>query len=358
MPPFFRFLFLRLLSVPVTLLIITAFLYGFVMLTPPEIRASLYLTSGAGSPRLTEEQQKRLVENVIQRYHLRDPYPVQYAYWVFNLVKGDWGYSPILQDDVLPALLKRTPVTAELTFYSLILFIPLGILNGAYAGSKKDRLADNQFRFFAFIATSLPVFVLALILMAIFYVGLGWFAPERLSISNSLVIRDGSFNTVTGFLTIDGLLNGRKDISLDALKHLVMPVFTLSLLHWATLGRVTRAAMIEIMQKEYILAGKARGISGKSLVWKHAFRNVLAPALTSSALSAAALFSGVFIVEVIFNFKGLSDMAVLGAVGIPDAPSVMGFAIYSVMIVLLLMLILDIIQALVDPRIREGALNS
>ena len=358
MPPFLRFLISRLVSIPVTLFVITAVLYGFVMLTPPEVRASLYLTAGASSPRLSEAQIQRLLDNVIQQYHLRDPYPVQYAYWAMNLLKGNWGYSPVLHDDVLDALLHRTPVTAELTLYSLVLFIPLGLVSGVLAGWKRNRSADMRFRFSAFMATSLPVFILALILMGIFYVGLGWFAPERLSIRNAMDIRDGTFLTYTGLLTIDGFLNGRPDIAVDAARHLVMPVFTLSLLHWATLGRVTRASMIEELQKDYILAGKARGIPDQDIIWKHALRNVLSPALTSSALSAAALFTGVFVIEVIYNFKGISELVVIGTLGIPDAPTVLGFAIYSVIIVLALMFILDVMQAIFDPRVREGILHS
>ena len=357
MPPFLRFLITRLLSIPVTLFIITAVLYAFVMLNPPEVRASLYLTSAAGSPRLTAEQVQRLVENAIAQYHLREPYPIQYAYWVLSLVRGNWGYSPVLRQYVLSALLERTPVTAELTFYSMLLFIPLGIVSGVSAGWKKDTGTDLRFRFSAFVASSIPVFILALMLMAIFYVGLGWFAPERLSIHKSMAVRDESFRTYTGFVTIDGVLNGRNDIAVDAARHLVMPVFTLSLLHWATLGRVTRAAIIGEKQKEYILSGKARGLSDRRLKWSHALRNILAPALTSSALSAAALFTGVFIVEVIYNFKGVSDLVVVGALGVPDAPTVLGFAIYSVLIVLLLMFMLDILQAIFDPRVREGIIN-
>ena len=96
----------------------------------------------------------------------------------------------------------------------------------------------------------------------------------------------------------------------------------------------------------------------RSVIWRHAFRNVLSPALTSSALSAASLVTGVFIVEVIFNFRGISDVVIVGARGIPDAASILGFAVYSVIIVLLLMLALDLVQAAVDPRIREGVLNA
>jgi ABC-type dipeptide/oligopeptide/nickel transport system permease component len=353
MPPLLRFILSRLFAIPVTLLIVTAALYGFVMLTPVELRASLYFSSGMDPDRMTEAQFEHVQEIIIQRYHLRDPFPVQYAYWIANLLRGNWGYSPSLRENVLPGLLRRTPVTAELALYSLIGFIPLGLVSGMAAAGKKNRRVDHVFRFSAFVATSLPTFILALVMMAIFYVSLGWFAPERLGVTNSLLVNSYRFKLYTGLITIDGFLNQRPDISLEALRHLVMPVITLSLLHWATLGRVTRAAALEEMQKQYVVAAKARGIRARAVVWKHVFRNVLSPVLTSSALSAASLFSGVFIVEVIYNFKGLSDLA-LSARGLPDATPILGFAVYSVLVVLLLMFVLDVLQAVLDPRLREG----
>ena len=355
MPPILRFIINRLLSIPVTLLIITATLYGFVMLTPPETRAMLYFPQT--NRMLTEEQVKRLIENIIEQHHLRDPYPVQYVMWLSSLIKGDWGYSPTLKEDVLKGLVRRTPVTAELTIFSILLFIPFGLISGVIAGWKQNRIADHQFRLTAFTATSLPPFIFAIVFMAIFYVMLHWFPPERLSPLLSLDITAPEWHNFTGLLTIDGFLNGRPDISLDAARHLVLPVLTLCLVHWATLGRVTRAAMIEEFQKEYIVAGKARGINNKRLVWRHAFRNALTPALASSGLSAASLFTGVFVVEVIYNFKGVSNMVLSTVFGPPDAQSILGFAIYSVMIVLVIMFILDIIQAVFDPRIREGIIS-
>jgi peptide/nickel transport system permease protein len=358
MPPLLRFTITRLISIPITLFIITLVLYGFVMLTPPEVRATLYYPDGFNPDRLTAERLKAYTESIINRRHLRDPFPVQYVLWVTNLARGDWGYSPVLKDKVLSALLRRTPVTAELTLYSVIFFIPLGLASGVLAGSKKGRLADHRFRLAAFVATSVPTFVLALVFLSVFYVLLHWFPPERVSIEVSQEIIADTFHQYTGLLTLDGILNGRVDISLDAARHLVLPVITLSLLHWATLGRVTRASIIEELQKDYVIAGRARGLSNAAVVWRHALRNSLTPALTSSALAAASLVTGVFIVEVIYNFKGVSDIIVNTIRDIPDAAAILGFAVYSVLIVLLIMLVLDVIQASLDPRVREGIIET
>ena len=167
-------------------------------------------------------------------------------------------------------------------------------------------------------------------------------------------VTSDQFRLFTGLLTIDGLLNGKPEISIDALKHLVMPVFTLAISHWATLGRITRVTMIEELQKDYVISARARGIPMQKIIWRHALRNALAPALTSSLLSAASLITGVFVVEIIFNFHGVSAVAVRSMQYIMDAPAAMGFAIYSVITVLILMSILDLIQYIVNPHIRSA----
>ena len=195
MPPFLRFLIKRTFSALITLFITTTMLYATVMLTPAETRATLYMPRNF-SPRMTEEQFQAMLERMVEKYHLNDPYPVQYFYWITNLVQGNWGYSPTMQEDVLSAIIQRTPVTAELTLYSILVFIPLGLISGVVAGSRKNKIVDHGFRLSAFIATSLPPFILALVLMAIFYVDLHWFAPERISSEFSYFISTGSISPV------------------------------------------------------------------------------------------------------------------------------------------------------------------
>lgn len=344
----------RLLSLLATLFITTALLYATVMLTPVETRAELFMPKNS-SPRMTEEMRQKLLEKIIEKNHLNDPYPVQYAYWLANLAQGNWGYSPVMQENVLDAILLRTPATAELMLFSLLVFIPFGLLSGVVAAAKSNRMPDHTFRLAAFTATSLPPFILALVLMSIFYVELRWFAPERSSAAIGYFVKSNDFVRTTGLLTIDGLLNGRPDISLDALRHLAMPVFTLAIAHWATLGRVTRVTMMDELQQDYVTAARARGISERGVVWNHALRNAFTPALTSSLLSAASLLTGVYVVEILFNFHGISDVAVSSMAFIPDAAAALGFAIYNVIVVWLLMTLLDALQVILDPRLRHGA---
>ncbi|NWG05450.1 MAG: ABC transporter permease [Chloroflexi bacterium] len=357
MPPFLQFVTRRFLAVPISLLVITMVLYGGVMLSPPEARATLYMPDNM-PPRLTEEQYKKIEENIIRRYHLREPFPVQYYYWMKSLFDGKWGYSPSLNEYVLPSLLRRTPATLELAFYSLLLLVPLGLVSGVAAGWRRSGWFDRAFRGLAFLGTSTPPFILAIILLSIFYINRGWFAPGRLDLPYILEISEGNFISYTGFLTVDSVLNGRTDILGNALRHLAMPVFTLSIYHWATLGRVARVSVLGEEKKEYVIAAKARGVAERKVVWRHVFRNTLTPSLTSMTLSATSIVTGVFVSEIIYDINGISGVILEAMEGVPDAPAALGFAMYSVVMVLLLMFVLDVAQAILDPRVREGVLKT
>jgi peptide/nickel transport system permease protein len=357
MPPFLQFVIRRFLIIPISLLIITMVLYAGVMLTPPDARASLYFPPNM-NPNMTEAQLKRYTELIIKHHHLRDPFLVQYGYWVQSLLSGSWGYSPTMKTEVLPALVERTPATLELTFYSLLLFIPLGLVSGVIAGWKPYGWRDNLFRVMAFIGMAIPPFVLAIIFLSIFYKDLEWFAPDRLSTIFGYEITRESFHSLTGFITIDSLINGRLDIFKDSLRHLAMPVLTLCIYNWAVLGRVTRTTVMELRNKEYIVSARARGFSENRVMWRHGFRSVLAPSLTSIGLSAASLLTGAFIVEIIYSTHGISEVLANSMKTVPDAPAVLGFSVYSVILVLTLMFFVDVLQAILDPRIREEVLKT
>lgn len=353
---FLRFFLKFSISFVLTLFIITALLYAVVMITPAETRATLYMPRNT-SPRMTEEQYQKLIDMNIERYKLNAPYPVQYFNWVKNLAQGNWGYSPTLQDDVLKNILLRTPATVELTIISLLIYMPLGLLCGVLAGSNKYKVVDRAFRLTAFVATSLPPFILAIILMVIFYINLHWFLPGRSGYFVDSIINSGEFKVYTGMLILDGLFNGRFDVSLDALRHIAMPALTLAAAQWAVIGRLTRIMIIEEQHKDYVIAARSRGLTEQQITWRHALKNAIPPIFTSSVLSAASLLTSVFVVEIIFHYPGISSIALKSMAYVPDAPAALGFGIYSVIIVLILMGILDFIQSIIDPRIRESLLK-
>jgi peptide/nickel transport system permease protein len=336
----------RLAAVPVTLFIISLIVYGIACLQPPETRALIYMPKGGrGDP-------EHIIQRIIEQQGLRDPYPVQYVRWFEKIVHGDWGWSPTMHDDVLAALASRLPATAELTLYSVLALVPLGLVAGVVAGSRADGLADRTFRAVAYSVTSIPPFVLGLVLLAVFYVALHWFPPGRLDPGMALDVRSQAFTHFTGLLTLDGMLNGRWDITLDAGRRLILPVIALALSHWATLGRLTRVSMMEALQKDFVVAARALGIPERKILWRYALPNAIIPPLASTALSAASLVTGVYVVEAVFNYPGLSEVIKQGIGLTPDVYLALGFCIFSVLLVLPIMFVLDILQAAADPRLR------
>ena len=343
------FLGKRLLTVAGTFLIITAALYAMTLSIPVEQRVLPYL------PNIRSDDPvviRRFVERSIKQYGLDDPFPVQYVRWLGNMLQGDWGYSPILNTDVLSAISIRSPATIELTLYSLLLYIPVGLLVGTLSAWQQGRFLDRTAQLGSFIFASIPPFVLGLALIAIVYVQLGLFDLSRIGYAEKAIIRGDGFFSLTGLLTVDGLLNFRPHISWEAVRHLVLPVLSLSMLHLATLAMVTRASVKEELQKEYVLMAKGLGLR-ESRIMSSALRGALLPALTHSALTAAQVVTGVYVIEAIFNWHGVSELLTRSLSGIPDVSLALGFSVYSVIVVLVIMLVLDILQGVADPRVRQ-----
>jgi peptide/nickel transport system permease protein len=356
MPPIVWFLLRRVLVVPITILVITATLYGIVMLAPPQRRAYLYLPPKVNAADVLPDDP--LIQDLIKKYHLDDPFPVQYFGWLIKLAQGDWGWSIAARREVLPFLVVRTPVTVELLLWSTLVYVPLGAITGSLAAARRGRHVEQGIQLAAFIGTSIPVFVMAFVMMAIFYVGLKLLPIERLSDATKIIVQSEAFRTYTGLLTVDGLLNGRPDIALDALRHLAMPVITLSLAQWATLSRITRASVIEELDKDYVTVAHGKGLTERVVVWRHALRNALVPIITSSGVATASLITSVYLVELLFNLHGISDIFLVttsqaAQFATFDPAPAMGFAVYTVLIVLTITFVLDVLHGLVDPRLRE-----
>jgi peptide/nickel transport system permease protein len=325
-------------------------MYLVVYLAPVDVRIDLFMPKNLG-PRMTEEAIARLRERIAEKNHLNDTFVVQYWYWGKNFLENQWGYSPSLQEYVLPAVLSRSPVTIELTFISMLMIIPLSLASGMYAAYKKDKASDLLVRVLSATTAYIPLFVLAYILLAIFYVNLKWTTLSSLDIS-WLASTEG-FRPYTGMSLLDGLLNGRMDIVLKAIKRLVLPVLTITATQWAYLSRIIRNATIEELQKDYVLGAKARGASRLQVFTKHILRNTSSVFLSNTAMSAASVVTGVFVVERIFIIPGVSDILFRHSSFLPDAVAVIGFAIYCVLMVLIIMLILDLINAAVNPLISQ-----
>jgi peptide/nickel transport system permease protein len=295
------------------------------------------------------------IDLIIEKYGLNDPVYIQYFRWINEVLHGNLGWSKTVNYPVARVLFQRIPATAEITLFSAPLIIFVGVYLGVKSAVHRDSIIDHVTRILSIIGWSLPTFWFGLILISIFFVNLGWFPTGRLSPNlQSFVMSPASeWNSYTGLHTIDGLLNGRLDITLDALRHLVLPVVTLVVVIVALIIRVMRSSMLEALNKSYIITARAKGLHKKEVINKHARRNALIPVITVSGMLIAGMLTGLVIVEYIFNIPGIGMFAASAAIEL-DIPAVLGFALLSALVIVIANLIVDILYAYIDPRIRLG----
>lgn len=333
-----------LLLIPV-LFGVTLFIFGITMLFSPTQRAVLYVR---------DPRQLADLPAVIERYGLDKPFIVQYGTWLGQVFTGNLGYSKIVSMPVWDALWHFLPATLELAIFATPLIILTGIFFGSTAAAHKDRPLDHSTRVIAILGWSLPTFWLGLILIMVFYGFLtGFLPPGRLNIQMDIVVNSAAFTRYTHINTIDAILNLNGPVFLDALRHLVLPVVTLSVVNIAFIMRLMRSSMLESLGKGYILTARAKGLAERVVVNKHARRNALIPVITVSGYLFAALANGVVITETIFNYKGIGWWAWQSATNL-DIPAVLGFAMFNAFLFVLVNLVVDILYTRVDPRVRLG----
>lgn len=332
-----------LLLVPV-LVGVTLLIFAVSQLLDPYMRASLYIT---------DPRQIRNIEAIIQKYGLNQPFYIQYFKWIEQVLQGNLGWSQSARMQVLNALINYFPATLELALYAAPLTIIVGIILGKVAAVKKDTAVDHLLRSMAIIGWSLPSFWLGIVLLAMFYGGLGIFGPGRLSTWAEALVLSGQFKTYTGLYTIDAILNLNGAVLLDALSHLVLPVTTLVIINVAVLMRVMRSSMLEQLNKTYVIAARARGLKEKVVIDKHVTKNALIPVITLSGLLTASMLSGMVITETVFEIKGIGYFAARAATQL-DVSAVLGFALFAGTLFVIANLIVDILYAYIDPRIRLG----
>ncbi len=336
----------RLLQLPLVLFAVSLIIVGMMQFLPPSARAAAFVKS---------EQQLAHIDEIIKQYHLDAPFYVQYWTWVQNALHGNFGFSRVAKKPVLEAFAEKLPVSAELAFYAFLPMLIVSIWLGTLAAIYRDKLIDQIVRVLAVLFWSIPTFVLGIALVAVVYGYLRLFGigrlPSDLIIELAQASAVGKFHYYTGFLTLDGLLNGRLDVTWAALKHLVLPALTLILVQGAQLVRVMRSSMLDELGKDYVRTARAKGLPDRVVYYKHARRNALIPIITLAGLMFAFMINGVVITETIFNLPGLGQWAALAAVQL-DQPAILGFALLTAVIVTTANIVVDLLYALVDPRIR------
>ncbi len=332
----------RLLLLPLVVLGVTFLLFLLTQRLSPEMRASLYVK---------DPRQMGALEEVIRQYGLRDSVFKQYGRWLGNVVRGDLGYSPSANMPVSQAIKEYLPATIQLAFITILFVVFFGVWFGSASAVHKDKWQDIAARIVSVGGFSLPIFVLGLILLMIFYGRLGWFAPGGYSVHTDMVIHGGAFKTYTGFLLIDSLLNGNWRVFGDVLSHLVLPAVTLCIGSFALMVRVMRSSMLEEMNKDYVRTARAKGLAPWQVVYKHAGKNAIIPVITLASIQFIRLLGGTVIVETIFDYPGIGRFGVIAAQQL-DIAGILGFSLMVAILFVLGNLLSDILYTAVDPRIR------
>ncbi len=350
-----QYIIRRLLLLPILLFGVTVLIFAMLQFLSPAERAALYIKDIPKNP--------QALEGVIRKYGLDQPIYVQYWKWLVGvkdpvtgkkaggILRGDLGYSRTSSEPVMDLIKERFPATLELALWSMIPIILGGIWLGVIAAINHNKFIDQLARVFSIVGWSFPTFVFGLLVLMIFYAQLQWFPPGRLSDWADAVVRSKDFHRFTYLVTVDALLNGRLDVFWDALRHLILPIITLSYLSWALLLRVTRSSMLEVLRQNYVTTARAKGLEEKTVIRRHVLPNALIPVATIAGFTVIGLLNGVVITETVFNYPGIGSAAASAALQL-DVVTVLGLTLFSGVIIILTNLLVDIMYAVIDPRVR------
>jgi peptide/nickel transport system permease protein len=307
----------RLLAAIPVLLLVSALSFAIVWIVPGDVAAEM------AGPTATAEEMARLRE----RLGLDKPWFEQVVGWYGALLRGDLGESILLRQGVASAILSRLPVTLSLTFLSLAIALVLGVALGVFAAVRAGRAADRAAMGAALVGFSLPDFWLGLVLVWLFAVQLGW-------------LPTGGYVPFT-------------DSPLGWLRSLAMPAAALALTQVGLFARMTRAAMLEVLRQDYVRTARAKGLPARMVIGKHALLNALIPVVTVAGIATGVLLGGAVVIEQVFALPGVGRL-IVGAILRRDYPVIQGGLLLTATIFVVVNLVVDLLYAALDPRIRHG----
>ena len=289
----------------------------------------------------TQEQ----VQQVRQNMGLDKPVIVQYGIFLADALRGDLGDSIVTGRPVTTELLARFPATLELTSFAMLVAILVGVPVGVISAVKQYSWLDKFTSILALTGISMPIFWLAMILIVIFFVNLGWLPfPGRLSTGYAVT-------SITGLVLVDSLLTLNFPAFWDGLKHLILPAIALGTIPMAVVMRMTRSSMLEVMGEDYVRTARAKGVVPWRVIFKHALRNAMLPTVTVIGLQAGLLMGGAVITETIFSWPGVGQIA-YDSVNRRDYAMIQGVVLYGATLFVLVNLLVDVLYAVLDPRVR------
>ena len=314
------------------LLVLTAIVFGVQQLSPTD-PVHDYLGANSTPSQIAAARHKLGYDK---------PLPVQYVRYVGNLLHGNMGTSLRTRQPVTTDLRHALPATLELALAAMLIAAVLAVLLGV-ASAARWRGA-GLFRFILVAGGSIPAFLAAILGIVLFYNHLHWVpAPGRTRYLNAP-------SGPTGLLTIDGLLHGRLDVTVDAIQHLILPSIAVALVPAVSVGRVLRSSITNALQSDYVRTARAKGLSERVVLLRHTIRNSAGAALSMGGLQVGLMFAGVMVVEVVYNWPGIG-LYTYQSINRSDLPAIAGVTVLLGAVYVVINTIVDILQAVADPRI-------
>lgn len=301
-----RFLLVRMSHFVVTMIVVSLLTFGLSRLAGNPVDALLPIDATA-----------EMIANTMEQWGLNEPLHVQYFLFVGNALRGDFGHSLLYDRPAFDVVMSRLPATLELGLTAIALSVLMAIPLGVIAAQNKGTAVDAGVNIFALLGQSMPIFWLGIILIWIFSVNLGWFASA-------------------GY---------------GGWRYIVLPAVSFAWYQVASMARLTRSAMIEALEGEYVKLARIKGVSEWKIVWKHAFRNAAVVPLTYFGILAGVILTGSVVIEEVFAWPGVGRLA-LNAIRRNDFAVIQTIVMSFAMLYIMLNLVVDVLYALVDPRIR------
>ncbi|GAA5158666.1 ABC transporter permease [Ornithinimicrobium tianjinense] len=332
-----RFIVRRLLQALIALFVLSVLLFAWLRSLPGGVVSALL--GERGTPESAAKLRAQL--------GLDDPIPVQYWRFLERAVQGDFGVSNGVYrgQPALDVFTQRFPATIELSFFAILIALTFAIPLGYFAARRRGGVLDTGSVVFSLVGVAVPVFFLAYVLKYLFAVRWGLLPPSgRQTVGINAT-------HITNFYVLDALMTREWDAAWDALKHLVLPALALSSIPFAVVFRITRAAVIDVMDEDYVRTARAKGLTARTIRGRHIMRNALIPVVTIVGLQIGALLAGAVLTEKVFAFQGIGQALAIGF-ELRDYPVLQVLIMMAALIYIVVNLLVDIAYAVIDPRVR------
>lgn len=330
-----RYTIRRLVQLVGVVLVLSMLLFAWLRLLP----------GGPVSALLGERATPESREALTKQLGLDQPIFLQYFKFLGRAATGDFGVSTGVQpgDSALDIFLQRFPATIELSFFAILIAIAVGVPLGYLAAKRRGGWFDNLSVIGSLIGVAVPVFFLAYLLKDVASSALGLPSQGRQDAIDA--------TRVTGFFTLDGIITGEWDATLNALEHLILPAIALATIPFAVIFRITRAAVLDVLDEDFVRTAEAKGLTASVIRRRHVMRNAMLPVVTTIGLQTGALLSGAVLTEKVFSIPGVGQALAIGFER-RDYPVLLLLIIMATIVYVVVNLVVDLSYALIDPRIR------